>query len=563
MERQRVGLNVAKRVRRQRAPLREQIRDPLRSKRLVILEREKVRIVRRHRAMVGGDDEMGRRVVGVGQCIERNPAVPLHLTGPALGGHRSDAAGPDRDAARRVVTDVSLDVGVDEVLRRDDEVLERCGELGPVLRRVEPQKCRDSLVLVVERGPAERERFEHRRPGIAGGFGVVRVDRVGHQRAVPGDPDGDIDGRLAAHVDRLGDEAHRLERAPELGALARWIEVLAIQILDVGEHVGLAPRDVSIAADRHRRRAWQRGADDVEVARRHVRQIPERGHVRGEVRIVGEQGLAARGERAVDDPVVRPEALGGAAAAEQIADEYVAGREACGEAGGPARRPAVGRVLGSRRLRARFLGRSAAAENAQCVRRIWREQVVHPCQPDARGEVVSHELHRVVRAQIPRHHLGPDQHVGARPRFGFEAQDRELGRECAAVVRFEKRVHSGHVGVYGFARIGRQAVPRRACRAAEAHGTEKSILRDRRRPENLGQAAKPDPPLELHLPQPVLGVHVAEPVERVSPRRGKNMRDGVGVADDLDRSADPGDADRPVHHRKRSARVSIRSEAQR
>ena len=99
----------------------------------------------------------------------------------------------------------------------------------------------------------------------------------------------------------------------ELRGLAGWIDALEIQILDVGGDVGFAPGDETIASDGDGRRAGKRRADHVEVAGGHVREIPERGNVRAEMRIVGEQRLAARRQRAVDDPVVRSERFGRAA----------------------------------------------------------------------------------------------------------------------------------------------------------------------------------------------------------------------------------------------------------
>src|SRR3954471_11970401 len=52
-----------------------------------------------------------------------------------------------------------------------------------------------------------------------------------------------------------------------------------------------------------------------------------------------------------------------------------------------------------------------------------------------------------------------------------------------------------------------------------------------------------DAALKLHLPEPVLRVHIAKAVERVELRRGKDVRNVIAVADDVDR---PGDA--PDHH---------------
>ncbi len=62
----------------------------------------------------------------------------------------------------------------------------------------------------------------------------------------------------------------------------------------------------------------------------------------------------------------------------------------------------------------------------------------------------------------------------------------------------------------------------------------------------------PDPPLKLHLPEAILGVDVAEAEQRVALGRREDVRDGVGVAHDLDRSRESLD----VNRRRSSAAAS-------
>ena len=50
----------------------------------------------------------------------------------------------------------------------------------------------------------------------------------------------------------------------------------------------------------------------------------------------------------------------------------------------------------------------------------------------------------------------------------------------------------------------------------------------------------PDAALELHLPQPILRVHIAEAEQGVGLVGREDVRDGVGVADDVDRRRDAG-----------------------
>ena len=163
-----------------------------------------------------------------------------------------------------------------------------------------------------------------------------------------------------------------------------------------------------------------------------------RGHVRAEMRVVGEQRLAAGGQRAVDHPVVRAERFEPSAAEQQLPDRVVA-----------AERPRRTRSTSSRRPRRWFpaivlrLGRPLAGcvrsfdgrlvEDAQSVLRIRRHQLGSPLRSDAGEHVAAQQLERVVRAEIPGHHLDPHQDVGPGPRLRLEAQQRELRRQRAAM----------------------------------------------------------------------------------------------------------------------------------
>src|SRR5262245_38573628 len=207
--------------------------------------------------------------------------------------------------AGRVVPDVSVDVGVYEILRRYHEVAEREGEFGPVARLVEAQERLQRRVLRVERRPAKGEGFERRRLHAADGR--VRIDRVRHDRTMTCDADLYFERRSALHSDRLGYDGDRLHRTAELRLRSGRVETLAIQILNVGRDVGCAPGDESIPSERHRRRTGKRRADDFEIAALDVGEIPGGRQPRPQMRVVGEKRFAAGGERAVDDPVVRPQ----------------------------------------------------------------------------------------------------------------------------------------------------------------------------------------------------------------------------------------------------------------
>ena len=201
--------------------------------------------------------------------------------------------------------------------------------------------------------------------------------------------------------------------------------------------------------------------------------------------------------------------------------------------------------------------------------RVCRSRMLNPCvgyggiscaarsAADARDEVVAQELERVVGAEIPRHHLHPHHHIGAGERLRLEAQQRELGRQRAAVMRRDERVHAGDVRVDLLSTAcGRRSHADRAARP------KPTVRRNRScgvaaGAENFGEAPVADPPLELHLPQPILGVDVAEAEERVAFRGREDVRDRVRVADDLDRRRDARDRDDAVEGRQRAPRDRV------
>ena len=99
-------------------------------------------------------------------------------------------------------------------------------------------------------------------------------------------------------------------------------------------------------------------------------------------------------------------------------------------------------------------------EDAQSVLRIRRHQFGSPLRPDAGEQITTQELVRVVRAEIPGHHLDPHQHVGPGPRRRLEAQQRELRRQRR--IGGEKRIHAGDSTPRSDGGHRRAAVPRRS-----------------------------------------------------------------------------------------------------
>src|SRR6478672_7029754 len=123
---------------------------------------------------------------------------------------------------------------------------------------------------------------------------------------------------------------------------------------------------------------------------------------------------------------------------------------------------------------------------------------------------MAHQLERVVRAEIPRHHLDPHEHVGPRERLWLEPKQREFRRQQSSVVCADEGVHACAVRIDLLTCIVGQTIPGRSCGTAESNCPKEPILRNRRFAENLRKTAVADAALKLHLPETILSVHVAE-----------------------------------------------------
>src|SRR5439155_19911143 len=102
------------------------------------------------------------------------------------------------------------------------------------------------------------------------------------------------DGGLALDADLLLDDARRLPFAVELeaGGVAR-MRPFDEEVGGVRDARGDAPGDPAVVADDDARYAGQPHPGDLLGAGREVDRVPDPGHLRREVRVVGEQRPAA------------------------------------------------------------------------------------------------------------------------------------------------------------------------------------------------------------------------------------------------------------------------------
>ena len=394
-----------------------------------------------------------------------------------------------------------------------------------------------------------------------------------------GQADVEADGIAALDSDLLGNHRQRLLGVAERRESSAGVDPLAIEILDVGGHVGQPPGNRAVPSKRDRRRAGQRGADEIDIPRRDVGEIPGRRRFGTKMRIVGEQRFAGRAEASHQQPscssrVIRPTRRRAGSRGRREALLRARADRAPTESPPFEERPngaflpvVIAAIVIAQNVRNHVPAKYGEAS----IRRRWHE-LSHPFHAHRTNEVVSQQFERIIRAQVPRHHLHPDHDVNSGPGFGLKSQQRELRRKQGVAVGRDVGVHPCDVGVDLFLRPGRHMLPGALRRAPESDRPQKAILRHSGGAEDLRQSAVSDAALEFHLPEPILGVHVSQPEQRIGQRRRENVRDGVGVAHDLDRRGNPGDgqlcrrsaatigADRDSSRPTRSRRARQRSQ---
>ena len=365
------------------------------------------------------------------------------------------------------------------------------------------------------RGSVERRRSQ--RQGVAHARDLRRDDG-----AVAGRADADDLVGMAAHRDALLDLAGPL---PAVGrAVATGVvELLHDGVLRGGQPRRRAPGDAAVAAPDDAGEAGRRRPGDAELRTLDVREVPV-GRIDGrEVGVAGEERRPGGGGVGGDGPGVAAPAAREAGLPDQVGvgAAQLAGEVAEGDAGRDHRGPA-GRVAGverDQRLRAHLLDQPGALD----LRLPGRRQ--------HEGQQLPEE------GRVPR-----------LPGLGLVVEDARLQRARAALHR---RVHARDVGQHPLPQVGRRRFPGRAGGAVQTHAAHQPVGGQRRRPGDLGHASLRHAPVELHLPVAILGVHEAQPEQRVRLAPRVDVGHGRRVADDLDRAAQAGQAQRAVDLRRR------------
>ena len=158
-------------------------------------------VARHHARPARVDLRVGRHHLPAGriqdgrQPFDRRRADPVLLAGPASRRRAAVAAAAQGHAARHRVADVSVHVGVDEVLRRRREAAHAGKKLGPVGRAVdglEPASRLAARLPAQRQGPGRHSALERGQVGrrLPLGFGVeqravARAEVLGTASAAP------------------------------------------------------------------------------------------------------------------------------------------------------------------------------------------------------------------------------------------------------------------------------------------------------------------------------------------------------------------------------------------
>src|SRR5665647_710128 len=236
------------------------------------------------------------------------------------------------------------------------------------------------------------------------------------------------------------------------------VDPLEEEVGDVRPEVGQPPGQVGGVADDHPGEPGERETGDGERTARvdlgavqaHLR--PDAGCGDRQVRIVGQQGLAAGGVLTGDDPGVGADAL---AIAEQVRDgieRRAGGLEGAAQVGAEASGEGAG-VPGRGCRRVLRRGDDLLDDRGVLHLRVAREELVDLVDvAEGREGQATGQLVVVVRMQVPGHRLEPGEGVDRVPRLGLldvhlQAEHRVLHAEGVRAAGVKVGVHPVGVGL--------------------------------------------------------------------------------------------------------------------
>ncbi len=283
-----------------------------------------------------------------------------------------------------------------------------------------------------------------------------------------------------------------------------------------------------VVADHDERRAGDGAAGNLTVGRPQPGEIPEARRTEGEMRIVGEDRLAAVTMRPVDDPVVR----------------------------------GIVKTDDRRQFSVKPVERQLPIEGCQFrqgrrrVLRVFRIEESEIIGRQRAGQPGAQQFAAIIAGQFEIHQLVPDEAVGRTPRFRPEPQQQELRRQRGAA-RCKEGVDPGGIGFEPALHRRRQERQPGLGRPVQPQHPHLPVDAQRPRPENLSEPPRAVAPLHLHLEQPVLGVGKTEAEGGILVTPGGDQRDPIRIARNPHLAGQPRHHDAPVELRQRGEQVEI------
>ena len=497
--------------------------------------RQKVGVAWRRHALVGrGDPAPGAldarpsadTVILRGLLI-RQPALPVVARVPARRRrHAPNVVGgiAQRHTACGLEADVALVVRSHHALHGRVVVRQPRKELIHALGLVGLEARQHGLVVIVQRAPAQRDHIFAQVQHL--GVRLLNVAQHGAMARAA-----QLQQQVGLALDADGFVAHG-ELGPSVGrAVLRGIggvDLLQIQVLHIGAGVGEAPGDLVGTAQHHKGQARQGGAYGINgaqgcavrrLARRglQARKVPDGGGRQAQVRVVGQQRLAAHGAGARNHPVVATLALVGACVAGQFVGP---GQHASADLPGQ-RTFAVGWRHSSRCStggRCTINPQLAIQRRQVCGRsgrlpRIGWHQLPQPVGVQRARHRQTCELGAPIATQVQRHHQRPAHAVLGLPHracgaSGLHAQHQKLRWQGLGTFLVEG-MDALAVGLQGLLGIQRQPSVLPPGHTHDVQAAHELVGLDRGRAKNLGQLAVHDPAVEFQLPGAFLRMYIA------------------------------------------------------